>query len=576
METHIMYANYKTIFKVKIVLAIFFLNHSALFAADPAFNHSKYDLMKSEFLDMETDFISIIDFSSITDSELNSFLNDESANTHGFRVREFSGVDKYQAYGAKHVCKNKYDETSICWYSTGGSIGGVQGHIQSKGVCGQPIGDVGGDIDNAISSPNICGSPVPWSGVQFWLNAFDNVDYVADAFPGGNNHPVNRLCYELELPSSNLVYQWEKQNTDPEDKHLQLVNPEDTHANIRELRFEWGTYMAPVTNDTGETYDEEVGGTYQNGGSHFYHKPSDYKSLPTDQVYALDQDTVVACISSIPTGVRQGMRPTYAANPLLTLGYNDPNGITNAGSYLNYLTRIYFRLGGRYTKATYPFDIKINKIWMMYENDNIMLTSGSGSKISQKMVELGNTSTHSITLSNFANKDRTYRLWMSYGGILPLNGPSDKVRFFIDTNKNDIIDSTEPEYVSSDVIDIPANSNMNIIINHTPDFTDSNEAPIERWSRKFSQITLSLVELDRLRSSSFALRTWKLSADEKINEESFFQNTAYINADNEWNSYSHLNLEKDSDTNIRLIRNYPEFIKLIENAPQRPKGLQIE
>jgi hypothetical protein len=576
METHIMYTNYKTIFKVKIVLAIFLLNHSALFAADPAFNHSKYDLMKSEFLDMETDFISIIDFSSITDSELNSFLNDESANTHGFRVREFSTVDKYQAYGAKHICKNKYDETSICWYSTGGSIGGVQGHIQSQGVCGQPIGDVDGDIDNAINSPNICETQVTWSGVQFWLNAFDNRDYVADAFPGGNNHPVNRLCYELEFPSNNLVYKWEKPNENPENKHLQLVNPEDTHPNIRELRFEWGTYLAPVNRENGETYDEEVGGTYQKGGSHFYHKPSDYNSIPTDRIYALDQDTIVACISSIPTGVRQGMRPTYAANPLLTMGHNDLNGITNAGSYFNYLTRIYFRLGGRYTTATYPFDIKINKIWMMYEHDNLILASGSGSKMTQKMVNFGNTTTHSTTLTNFVNESRSYRLWMSYGGILPLNGPSDAVKFFIDNNKNGIVDQTDTEYNALDVISIPANSKLDILIEHTPDFASTAVSPIPRWDRNFSHVTISLVELDRLRSSSFALRTWELGPGEQINEENFFQSSAYKDADTEWNVYKHWNLEETPDTNIKLIRNYPEFIKLRSVIPKSPTNLRIE
>jgi hypothetical protein len=51
-----------------------------------------------------------------------------------------------------------------------------------------------------------------------------------------------------------------------------------------------------------------------------------------------------------------------------------------------------------------------------------------------------------------------------------------------------------------------------------------------------------------------------LTENETIDKEAWFFTTAYREeTDNEWLLYRDFNLERDPDTNINLIRNYPDF-----------------
>jgi hypothetical protein len=151
---------------------------------------------------------------------------------------------------------------------------------------------------------------------------------------------------------------------------------------------------------------------------------------------------------------------------------------------------------------------------------------------------------------------------MSYGGIQPLKSHSDQFEFFVDVDQDGTISNGDIEYVSSDFIDVPAQEILQLLVRHTPDFSDSSEAPAERYGRRWTQGTLSLVEKNRMRSSSFAIRTWELADGETVDKEAWFETTAYReNEDNEWSQYRQYNLELDPESNVNLIRNYPDFKK---------------
>jgi hypothetical protein len=130
----------------------------------------------------------------------------------------------------------------------------------------------------------------------------------------------------------------------------------------------------------------------------------------------------------------------------------------------------------------------------------------------------------------------------------------------VDTDNNGAVSSGDIEYISSDFIDVPAGHSLQLLVSHTPDFSNGYEAPDQRYGRRCAQGSLSLVEENRMRSSAFAIRTWELAANETVDKETWFFTTAYREeADYEWLLYQHYNLERDPDTNINLISHYSDY-----------------
>jgi hypothetical protein len=536
----------------------------------------RYKSMLTDFLNVNPAYFSEIDINAMSNTSRSSFMSSNS-DTAGFRLDELAGHENWYAYGAKHVCTNSQGKLAACWYGTGGSLGGIfQGN-----TCGNPTGN---SYSVATTDPNIlCQGTVRWSSINFWLNAYDNNDYVEDAFPGAKNMPLNRLCIEMELPNSGLVLKNSQIEAKPELS--QLVNRSVVNPNYQNMSFEWGTYTAPRTDASGQTINAELGDSYQPGGSHFYHKPTAYGAYPADRIYALDKNTFVACIGNIPTGVRSGERPTYAANPLLTLGGDDINGITNAFSYLKYLTRIYFRFSSTYdptkgedTQATYPFDIKINKFWMMYENNDIFAMH-HGSVLGQDIIKQGEVAYYPFTLYNFAPEDRTYRLFVAMGGAQPLANPSPGISVIEDLNNNGKIDSGEPTINPYATITLKANTNYHFIIKHAIDFTNFYDGVLKSHNRNFGQATVSFIQLNRLRSASYAIRTWEGNETSKGEKIKFFDSARYPSDSSAWYTYKQFNADFNPSTNPNLIRNTPDFVKAINSLPKKsipPFNIKIQ
>ena len=112
-----------------------------------------------------------------------------------------------------------------------------------------------------------------------------------------------------------------------------------------------------------EIAEVKLGSTFQGGGTHFYHKPSSYGRYPLDKAYALNENTIVMCFATAPSGVRSGMRPPYSYNPLMTVVGENGEGLTDAYSYIPYLARVYFDLLPDGTEAQYPLTVQYNKIF---------------------------------------------------------------------------------------------------------------------------------------------------------------------------------------------------------------------
>lgn len=548
-----------------IILLTCFVNIIA-YAQPSVLTDSRYKTMLNDFLHVNPTNFSEIDLGTMSKSSLTSFMNGPS-DTIGFRLDELTGAEKWYSYGAKHLCTNSQGKEAACWYSTGGSLGGIfQGN-----PCGSPTGN---NYTIASTDPSIlCPGTVKWSSMNYWLNAYDNTDYVDDAFPGAHNMPLNRLCVEMEMPNTGLVLKNAQIAKRPELS--QFVNRSIVNPNYQNMSFEWGTYTSPRTDANGKTTNAELGESYQPGGSHFYHKPTAYGAYPADRIFALDKDTFVACIGNIPTGVRSGERPTYAANPLLTLGGDDANGITNAFSYLKYLTRIYFRFASTYdaskgedTSATYPFDIKINKFWMMYENNDIFAMN-HGSVLGQDIVKQGQSAYYPFTLYNFAPQDRTYRLFIAMGGAQPLSSPFAGISLIEDLNNNGKIDAGEPVINPYDTITFKANTNYHFIIKHSVDFTNSYYGVLTAHNRKFAQASLSFIELNRLRSASYAIRTWEGNETTKGDKIKFFNATQYPSDTSAWYKYKQFNADFNPSTNPNLLRNTPDFKRAMNSLPKK-------
>ena len=121
-----------------------------------------------------------------------------------------------------------------------------------------------------------------------------------------------------------------------------VANQDDVPTNLKGLTFHWGTYTAPFFSDYG-TLDEERGGTFHRGGSHFYHNttlagtPGYYHF---DKAYAINSNTYMACLVPAPVGVRAESRPPFYLNPLMTIAGENADGLTNGYEYVPYLTRI--------------------------------------------------------------------------------------------------------------------------------------------------------------------------------------------------------------------------------------------
>lgn len=510
---------------------------------------SRYDTLRQHYLDIDPSYYSEIDFTSLSPSEKDTLLFGGKDSTLGLKINERPGTSREPAqFGARHWCQSSAGQDAVCWFSTGGK------DLIDTPDCGTPTGD---NYQVALESP-VCneGTWSPWYGSHWWLNARDGDDYVSDGFPNASNMPLNRLCMEFELPFEQVMFDDEQYDIATQPELSQIINPDVLHPNLREIPFGWGTYTAPF-NSEGKTTDEEVGGTFQGGGTHFYHRPTSYSRIPTDRAFAIDERTIVTCIGPYPTGVRSGMRPAYVANPLMTLAGSDSEGITNAYSYINYLTRVYISWRPPEQMALYPLDIKLTRTWVMYEKNDVFAMSGKGEVLGVDMIEAGQTAYYPFTIYNAAKEDREYRLFMNAGEVLPFDKVLPHFVLYEDKNKNGVVDSNEQApFVPGEFIRLTAQTGKSFIAAHRPDFS-SNDQTYMRYNRTFAQGTIMFLEKDRMRSASYAVRTWQGSKEDLAIKDELLADMVYPAPDSHYALLAEYN---EAPSNPRLIRNSPDFI----------------
>lgn len=503
--------------------------------------HSKYQMLKRDFLNVSQG-LHMIDFNAMPSNQLNTLSAHlhSGNNTFGLGMWQFgpasASAQKWQMFGVAGQCNNQQGDTAVCWKGTGGTRGGIFNEA-TKGHCGAVL-PAGTQYTDDVSAQTCRESKTGWSSFFFWLGVGNNFNYVQDHFPNTQNKALNRLCIEMEWPENNIFTGEPYIKKEPLGS--QFVN-NAIHENLKYLSFELGTYTAPRTDANGATTDEEVGGTYQGGGSHFYHKPGRHAYKPTDKIYALDARTLVYCAGDMPTGVRSGMRPAYANNPLQGVIGHGADGKPLTPNYWNSVTRVYFQFDNpRESLATYPYQIKINKLWMLYEPNDIMLLTDQGNDVvSNRFVASNDQAVHQIMIHNLTNKGadpkgyRDYRLYVVEGGATPENQKARWMSVYIDNEQGGqagVVDETDTEVKPMDIIRLPNGDSKRLLVMHRPDFNHSYSGTFTRFGRRVSQVKVGLQEIGRLRSGGITLRTWSRLESEQVSpayEAKWFQRSFY-------------------------------------------------
>ena len=488
-----------------------------------------------------------------------------------FKWREEETNSNITPFGVHHWCNNKYGEEVICFRSTGGIL-------PDGSTCGTSLDPANNSFAEQLAlandPANQCnpGNKHMGSGHRFWLNGWIRDSYVIDRFAppyatvDANTIPVNRFCFEFEI-DDNQDYRTSNSGADilANPALSTLVNQDDVPDPLKSITISYGTYTSPRGNAAGETDgDVETGGTYHGGGTHYYHSNTKYDRYPLDGIYAIDHDTFVSCMTNHPSGVRTGMRPTFGHNPMSTV-VGETNNVTDAYSYLSYLTRFYVDFPSSNT-VQYPNDTKINKFWFMYEPDDIMILNANNGIRSMELINQGETAQYLVTLRNKANESRSYRLFMSAGDNQQMVAASDTFRVYIDSNTNGVLDAgTDIELTPNSITTLTASQELDLILTHTPDFTNQDETT-DRSHGGYWGATAGLVfkEVGRLRSASFSLRTWQANSPADITNkvavlQSLDSPIAESGAEGSYDRLSEFNHERNDRP--WFVRDFPDYIE---------------
>ena len=465
-------------------------------------------------------------------------------------------------YGANYWGTSSLHNTAaLCRFSTGGSPENY------TPICGDSVGN----YQTALAdSSKWCRSDTlaDWSGTKFWLGLTGSgTSFLTDSFfTVFKNKPMNRLCVEVEFPASNLAYSYRLSHQQPaQDAFAQLVNPTDAHPNLKWCGFTLGTFTSIYKSENlGICNTPEEGETFHGGGMHFYHHPTSYGRYPFDKAYAVSESTIVMCFAPAPEGVRSGMKPVYGANPLMTVVPADSFGQTMAPEYFNYITRAYVDVGG-YAKTRYPVNFKINKVFALYEQNEIFAMNKSGGIMGVDLVKDSVSAYYPFIVYNWANTDRMYRPTLTAGDG-PLGPPKGRVtnahfKIFIDDNKNGSLDSNEvTEIVPSLPFELKANTDLHLILRHTPNWASGYNRQ-EKYGRFLWQVFFTMQEPGRLRMASYGVRTWLGTESELMKKDSILKTIEYppnsrMLANAQWN--------QDKPGNGRLIKNSPDYLAALE------------
>lgn len=520
-------------------------------APRPSLDSPKYDAMKAEFLSVDPAYFAEVVFSNHYGNPSHDFSKADGDNPLELRIDE-GGFMGWYTFGGTYWADNLlHGGKSLARYMTGGSP-------HNNG----PVG--GSSVDNdyatARAHPQRIYQPDQWatgSGVRLWIGAGSRKTFLLPLFDKLKYGPANRICFEVELPVDRMRFSSRGPTRDGGDPGKgQLVNPEVAHDHLDWVRAEMGTYTSVYGSELlGWTNNPETGGTFNPGGVHFYHQPAAYQRYPLDRAYALNQNTIVFCFGTAPSGVRSGMRPPYYINPLMTVTGDHAGGLTDAYQYVPYLTRIYFDVLSTETK--HPATVKYNKVWVMYEKNDVQALSGKGSVLGVDMVTREDPVTYPFTIFNEAAEARTYRVTVMAGGNLALDSATDTLRIYVDANGNGARDAgQDTELLPAGTVTLRANTDLDLVAVHRPNW-DSVYDTNERYGRRFAPAGITLQEVGRMRMTSYAIRTWLGTAEEVAGKEALLQKMRYPSPESIYQTQAIWN--QDKPDNPRLVRNAPDF-----------------
>jgi hypothetical protein len=494
-----------------------------------------YNNMRNDFLNIDLNYFDEI------------ILADNFEN--GKLIKSTQGGYKgWWTYGGNYISTNSLHGTSsFTRFSTGGSPG------NNQALCGE---NPDNNFLTSLLNPELYCGGGDWnsgSGVRFWFGAGNNYNFVSSYFEKAKYNPVNRFCVEFEMDLGKSNY--------TELDTTQISNPNSAGLGLDKLRVGYGTYTSPYYDDDSTT-DEERGGTFQREGTHFYHNVGAYVLKTLDHSYALNDNTFIFCMGDNPNGVRGAMRPTYGSNPLMTVVGDNENGETDAYSYINYVSRIYFDIAST-SQTKYPNNVKITKAMMLYEKNDIFAMTGNGSILSTDIVNSGQVSYFPLTVYNNASKSREYMTFVSYKDVFPeVKKSKNDFKIYEDLNSNMILDLFEEvisnEFIPGETFNLSAYENLDLIIKTISNFAEYGAT--FRHGREFIQGHITFKELGRLRSASFSTRVWQANdiSDISNKKELLAGVLRYQSNDTLYKVYAQWN--QDKPNNGRLIRNSPDFI----------------
>ena len=127
--------------------------------------------------------------------------------------------------------------------------------------------------------------------------------------------------------------------------------------------------------------------------------------------------------------------------------------------------------------------MKYNKVWVMYERNEVQALSGKGSVLGVDMVTRGEPAIYPFTIFNDAAEARSYRVTVMAGGNLALDSGSDTLRIYVDANANGTRDAGEnTELLPAGTVTLRAKTDLDLLAVHRPNW-DSVYDTNERYGR---------------------------------------------------------------------------------------------
>ena len=200
-------------------------------------------------------------------------------------------------------------------------------------------------------------------------------------------------------------------------------------------------------------------------------------------------------------------------------------------------------------------NLKSSKVLFLEDNE-IFAMNWPWSILGVDMIKAWDIATYPFTLYNDADEGRTYRISMVAGWNLPMTKISSHFKLYEDVNLDGKLDLWDVELSPYSNITLNANVDKKFLILHSPDFNNWNQS-LERYGRKFSHGWVTFQEIWRLRSASYAVRTWQGTEEELLYKDNLISQMVYPSSESDYIKQAERN--QDKPNNPRLIRNTPDF-----------------